>query len=157
MNHDYRDIRNRIPEETRWWDEYAVPRYCEFSPDAVADIYADEAALVGIACQGCGCLFDVAFSKSALTDGGSLAEAINNHTIHYGDPPNIGCCGAGPTMNSEPLRVLEYWHRHHQEFTREADPAHPGLRIVTSGDYFAWRRDPKLEIPIWAAAEQPKP
>ena len=40
----------------------------------------------------------------------TLSERIRDMTIAYGDPPNIGCCPAGPTMNSVPRRVLEYWY-----------------------------------------------
>lgn len=53
----------------------------------------------------------------------SLRDSILAGTIHYGDPPNAGCCPAGPTMNCWDLRVLEFWHQHDHE----------------------WRRDPVLE------------
>jgi hypothetical protein len=107
------------------------------------DIYADECALILIACQGCGHEYPVAMSIStgwakamAQGSGGTfrtLAERIRDGSIHYGDPPNTGCCAAGATMNSEPKRVLEYWHK-------------PG-RIK-------WERDPTLEIDVdgWAEA-----
>jgi len=135
MWQDYTDIRSKIPEEPQWWDEHAVPRYCLFAPDEVADIYADEAALVQIACQGCGTKFHVAFSCSmidraaSMANGGaslSLAQMIGNKTLHYGDPPNVQCCAAGPTMNSEPRRVLEYWRK----------------------VQFDWQRDNGLEVDI---------
>jgi len=138
MNCDYEDIRSRIPEQPKWFDEEGVPRYCDFSPCKVANIYADEVALAGITCQGCGTRFKVAFSRSrnsamvAQVMGHtwvppSLADQIRSKEIHYGDPPNTGCCPAGPTMNSEPRRVLEYWQR-------EAG--------------IDWKRDPSLEIDI---------
>ena len=36
---------------------------------------------------------------------------IRDGTLHYGDPPNIGCCLTGPSMNVVDVRVLEYWHK----------------------------------------------
>lgn len=54
--------------------------------------------------------------------------------LHYGDPPNIHCCAAGPTMNSIPIRVLEYWSR--------------------ENPLLDWQRDPALEVeitPEWAS------
>jgi hypothetical protein len=109
MHNDYSDITSRITEPPKWWDEHAVPRYCDFGPEKVANIYADEVALVEIACQNCGRRFQVAFVADLmrhLARGGSdkpynrdnLAQAIRGGIIHYGDPPNTGCCPAGPTM-----------------------------------------------------------
>jgi hypothetical protein len=130
MNQDYDDIRSRIPEPPKWWDEEAVPRYCDFHPKELANIYASEAALVGITCQGCGERFKVAFARDrhgailASIDQKpykSIAELIRSKELHYGDPPNTGCCPAGATMNSEPRRVLEYWSRPELEWAR--DPA----------------------------------
>lgn len=113
MNHHYKDIRDRLGPPW-WWDERAVPRYCAFAPREVADIYAREAALVMIACQNCGRRFKVAFSYSGMDfirDIPPLWKRIQRGTLHYGDPPNAGCCPAGPSMNSEPILVLEYWER----------------------------------------------
>lgn len=136
MNCDYADIRGKISEPPQWFDEYAVPRYAAFAPQRAANIYADECALVEISCQNCGTRFRVAFSRSksgahleANRHGGepiSLAQTIRGKTIHYGDPPNIGCCPSGPTMNSGPLHVLEFWHRPERK----------------------WERDPELEIDV---------
>lgn len=124
MNHDYSDIRERIPEKPKWFDENAVPRYCRFSPHEVSDIYADEAALVLITCQGCGHQFKVGFSSSLISKTHSqlqcpLAEAIKDISLHYGDPPNINCCAPGASMNSEPRRVIEYWHRVGSDWKRD--------------------------------------
>lgn len=151
MHHHYNDIRSRIPEPPTWWDEHAVPRYGPFRPDATADIYADEVALVEIACQNCGQRFPVAFTTSrservmrvamrgfapvdvkAIDAAGreaaddTLAKAIRGGWLHYGDPPNA-CCASGATMNCDDLRVLEYWHK---------------------PDRFTWVRDTSLEIKI---------
>lgn len=110
----YDDITSRLGEP-RWWDEYGVPRYCEFGPDEGANIYARQIALAVIQCQGCGREFKVAFSSdgidAALAERMTLAEAIRERALHYGDPPNIDCCAAGPTMSSVARRVLEFWDR----------------------------------------------
>lgn len=120
MHQSYADITEQLGEPL-WWDEIGVPRYCEFSPRQANNIYASEVVLYAVACQDCGREFKVASSldryAAAYTDSEGvvrtrrLADAIRARKLHYGDPPNIGCCLAGPTMNSVPLRVLEYWHR----------------------------------------------
>lgn len=124
MHNAYRDIRSRIPESPRWWDENAVPRYGLFATDRIADVYAEECALVMIACQNCRKEFMVAFSSSqhrAWIEAGmgdaesfesakhAIAKDIRNGTLHWGDPPNVECCPAGPTMNCLDIMVLEYW------------------------------------------------
>lgn len=139
MHQRYDDILDRIGEAPQWFDENAVPRFKAFAPDACADIYACEAVLALITCQDCGHPFKVAFSHSrlrqALRNDRSLAEDIREKTLHFGDPPNIGCCAAGPTMNSEPRRVLEYWYQ---------------------DDRFQWSRAAELEVdiqPSWVGPE----
>lgn len=131
MHRRYNDILDRIPEPPTWFDEYAVPRFCTFAPDRIADIYATETALVEIACQDCKHAFLVAFSMGRMEtvlhpDRPTLAGRIRERTLHYGDPPNIQCCPAGPTMNSDPIRVVEFWQR----------------------DSFDWERKPELEVPL---------
>lgn len=136
MHNGYDDIRERINEPPKWWDENAVPRYCDFSPKETANIYADEAALVLIGCQNCGREFMVCFScsqsqimmaKARGYNARTLADQIKDKTIHYGDPPNADCCAAGATMNCDDLRVFEYWHR---------------------PDHFDWVRDSFLETDV---------
>jgi ferredoxin len=143
MHAYYEDILSNVPLEPLWFDENAVPRYCDFAPDKIANIYADECALMRISCQGCGLCLSVAMSESRalritsqLKLSATLAEQIESHAIHYGDPPNIQCCASGPTMNSVPRLVLEYWKR--------------GLKAPQ------WERDPTLErdiVPDWWDAE----
>ena len=116
MNTEYDDIRALIAEPPRWWDEFAVPRYCDFHPRRAANIYAREAALLLIECQACGMEFRVCMSAA----GGRMADAIRDGSLHYGDPPNVRCCEAGPTMNCDDVRVLEYWRRELLEWTRNA-------------------------------------
>ena len=141
MNHHYADIRTRLGEPT-WFDEHAVPRYCSFAPAHLANIYADEAALVEIECQSCSMQFEVAFSWS-LCDAvmppfswdsplPCLAWQIVDRSLHYGDPPNVRCCPAGPTMNSVPRRVRQYWRSRH----------------------FTWERVGEREIPLDDAVPQ---
>lgn len=129
MNHHYFDIRSRIAEPPTWFDEHGVPRYCEFAPKECSNIYAREVALVRIACQGCGNGFQVCLS-AGLGDV-LLSKLVETRELHYGDPPNIDCCAAGPSMNSIPQRVLQFW--------RAAE--------------FSWHRVPELEVditPDWA-------
>lgn len=139
MNHHYKDIRDKLGEPS-WWDEVAVPRYCDFSPLRSHDTYADEVVLLEIECQNCARPFKVCKSSSAverLNSGyglaGMLYDDITLGCIEYGDPPNVECCPSGATMSSIAIRVLEYWHR--------------------SEDGFDWVRVPALEIgvrPEWA-------
>ena len=139
MRHHYDDIRSRIAEEPRWFDEKAVPRYCEFHPDRTANIYAREAVLFRIRCQGCPQTFDVCMSwsmgvREALArppvTSSPLPGLIRTGALHYGDPPNVRCCPAGPTMNSEPMRVLQFW--------RQGGP----------NAAFEWVRVPDLEVAL---------
>lgn len=137
MNHHYRDIRSRITEEPTWFDEAAVPRYCAFSPMETANIYATEVALLLIACQACGREFRVCMTSSAMDvvlERGLVSELIQSGQLHYGDPPNVECCPAGPTMNSVPRQVLEFW-RLGKGHAYERDPA---LEVALKPD---WLRD----------------
>lgn len=84
-----------------------MPRYCDFAPKYAANIYAREVALMLIQCQSCRQQFKVCMSGGR----GSIAGAIKDGSLHYGDPPNIQCCAAGPSMNCIDVRVLECWRR----------------------------------------------
>lgn len=151
MHIRYSDILDRIPEPPLWFDENAVPRYCTFSPKSTAYFYAREAALVLIECQSCATPFKVAFTewnlREELWDDNkekikNISDLISDGSIHYGDPPNIRCCCAGPTMNSVPIRVLEYWY---QPVIRD-EGVEDGLIIDPKATEF--RRDPDFEIEI---------
>lgn len=115
MSHHYADILALSPDPPRWWDERRVPRFCAFHPSEIADIYADEAALLLIRCQSCGREFKVAMSRSTydrhIRRRSYLANDIKANRITYGDPPNARCCPAGPTMSAVEVRVIEYWQR----------------------------------------------
>ena len=143
MRPTYEDIRGRIAEEPTWHDEHGCPRYGEFDPRSVPDIYATEAVLLAVECQGCGKAFYVALSSSkarrafsrwrqgnpADVRGPTLAEQVRNRLINYGDPPNADCCSCGPVMNSEPRKVLQFWERRRFEWVRV-----PELEIDVTAD-----------------------
>jgi len=113
----YADILALTDKEPLWFDECGVPRFTPFSPVHLNNIYAQYAVLLLIECQACRMPFQVALterSQSTLMPKDrcrSMHEHIRGGTVHYGDPPNIQCCEAGPTMNSVPRRVIEYWTR----------------------------------------------
>jgi len=112
----YSDITKRIKEEPKWYDENGVPRYEEFHPRWCPNIYADEVVLMEIECQECGkrMLVELSWSKTEKIFSGkmSLEERIKKRLIHYGDPPfHDGDCIAGVTMNSIPIRVVQFWRR----------------------------------------------
>ena len=140
MHRHYADILALAAAPPLWFDEHAVPRFAPFTPDIIADISADEAVLLMIACQNCRIEFHVALSSSYIKrivrkafEGNHvpmLAAQITAKTLHYGDPPNMGCCPAGPTMNCIDLRVLEYWRKN------------------TTTNRWKWERDLSLETEI---------
>jgi len=131
MKHPYRDIHEATGDrEPLWYDENGVPRYCEFTPGDVPNIYADQAVLYVIQCAGCGQLFTVAVScdsaisrydflaplAEAAREGRDLAEAISYGDAPYHDYPGghgapAGGQCAGTTMISDTVRVLEVWRR----------------------------------------------
>jgi hypothetical protein len=138
----YDDIFSRINEPPHWFDEYAVPRYCAFAPDKLANIYASEAVLAEIACQVCKHLFRVAFSEANWRSG-TVADAIRSRTLTFGDPPNYCCCN-NAHMSSEPRKVIQYWRRHDPKYTRlDGDSV-----IVSDLAFNSWARDTSLEIDI---------
>lgn len=132
MNNEFDDITSRIAEAPSWYDDNGTPRYGAFTPRALPNIYASEAVLLEVACQGCKELFSVGMGWTNYgfdPDDLSMRQQIKDKMLHYGDPPNTRCCPAGPTMNSEPRRVLEYWHK-----SRDTG--------------YEWKRDETMEIDI---------
>ena len=116
----FSDILSRIAEPPSWYDENGTPRWGDFEPDLVAGFYANEAVLMRILCQGCRRPFDVAMSRHRLDChkcGGEwvpeapLEEHVRGGTLHYRDPPNIQCCASGLSMNSIPVKVLQFWKK----------------------------------------------
>lgn len=118
MKHFFADIVDRIPDPPKWFDENGTPRYNDFGPDEVPDIYAAECCLLQITCQNCRRPFDVGFSWYKYADERRLTERVEDNSIHYGDPPNMGCCDAGVTMNSVPRQVLQFWRREGADWRR---------------------------------------
>lgn len=112
MKNEYSDITSRILEPPTWWDCNGVPRYGDFHPGKSPSIYAKEIVLLRIMCQGCGCGFDVEVNWSEI-DFYHHRPALSGRLrgIYYGDPPNVGCCPAGPTMSSISVRTLQFWRR----------------------------------------------
>ena len=119
MHRYYKDILSRISEQPKWFDEYAVPRYCDFEPNKCANIYTNECALVLIQCQACHHKFQVCFSEKPFSYG-KIWKRIQSKEMHYGDPPNIECCAEGLAMTSESIRVLEYWKKVDYEWVRNS-------------------------------------
>jgi hypothetical protein len=129
MRGHYKDILDRIDEPPAWFDDYGVPRFGDFSPRHLGNIYAREAALAEVSCQNCGRMFKVALSDAFTSKHLGLSDEIRLGRVHYGDPPNVHCCDAGASMNSVMHRVLEYWLRDDE----------------VSMD---WQRDPTFEGPV---------
>ncbi|MBY2932441.1 hypothetical protein [Rhizobium leguminosarum] len=129
MHQHYKDILDRIDEPPAWFDDYGVPRYGDFSPRHLGNIYASEAALAEVSCQQCGRMFKVALTEALTGKCLGLGDEIRLRRVEYGDPPNVDCCGAGATMNSVMHRILEYWFRDYE---------------VSMG----WQRDPTFEGPV---------
>jgi hypothetical protein len=136
MHGHYKDILDRIDEPPAWFDDDGVPRFGDFSPRHLGNIYAAEAALAEVSCQGCGRMFKVALTDSFTSKGLGLSDEIRLGRVHYGDPPNVNCCGAGSSMNSVMHRILEYWSRDYE----------------VSMD---WRRDPTFEGQVAEAPLDP--
>ncbi len=118
MKQSYRDITSRLEQSPKWYDENGTPRYDKFVPGDQADIYACEVALCEIQCQSCKRKFRVVMSSNGHGKTNPIHERVEQHTLHYGDPPNAHCCPAGPTMNSEMLGVLEFWRRSGPDWIR---------------------------------------
>lgn len=108
MHTYYGDILKLTQKKPLWWDENAVPRFCRFSPQQIANIYAGYCCLMLIACQNCNHPFKVAMSWNTEP---TFKKDFDIRLIHYGDPPNASCCAAGPTMNCMDLQVLQWWTR----------------------------------------------
>lgn len=125
MKASYQDIRAAAhPEEPQWWDDNGVPRYIAFHPDHCPDIYTSEVVLLEIECQECREKMLVEIHNDNPCDRLSLSKSVETHIrhsgqrnnpfpFHYGDPPyHVGNgCAAGRTMNSLPVRIVQFWRR----------------------------------------------
>src|SRR6056297_56366 len=83
----YKDIKSRIDEAPKWYDEQGVPRYDDFHPSMANNFYAKEAILLQIACQNCHQKFKACLTQRTLQIHklGSFENKLD--TLHYGDPP----------------------------------------------------------------------
>lgn len=146
MHNSYKDIIDRIKEEPKWWDDNAVPRYCDFHPRHSPNIYANQVILLRIACQGCGKQFKVErnwspFHQMHTMNGTSFDQRLDN--IYFGDPPNAGCCPVGPTMSSISLHIDEFWERESYDWKRLTQFERLPIESLTS--YFELDSDAVLE------------
>jgi len=145
MHAGYEDIIEAVGKAPLWWDQHGVPRFRPHHPDLAADIYADEVVLLRIACQRClgeqrvqmtwsamdAVRWSIRVEWAALRNGEifdqskarhTLADAVRDGTIHYGDPPHHDdggeFCHAGCTMNVWDLKVEEFWTRPELDWVR---------------------------------------
>lgn len=128
MKPNYRDIIKKagVP---RWFDENGVPRYVDFHPSLCVMAGAQESFLVEVRCQGCGTAFPVALTWKRdcsayghiLRPQDKLTQTGGNN-LHYGAPPNVGCCDADPTMSSDFHCIVEAW-------IRSAGPGSPWVQL----------------------------
>jgi hypothetical protein len=132
-----------------WFDEGGVPRYVPFHPNRCALLGAEEALLAEVRCQGCGQPFLVAltwrdaghypqFQGLTLPPADRLTK-IGGNSLHYGDPPDIGCCDAGPTMGSDFHRIVQAW-------IRTAGPMAPWIQLDQEAIDAI---DAKSEVGVW--------
>jgi hypothetical protein len=109
---DYADIVTRLGDPL-WWDRNGVPRYEPFHPHHCG-VYAKYVALLLVTCQNCRREFKVAseWPKEFIRGEVELPSPTSIGSFHYGDPPRHDWekCLVGDTENSEPRRVLEFWH-----------------------------------------------
>ena len=82
MKHTFDDIRSRISEPPSWFDSNGTPRYGEFTPNACPNIYADEVALVEIACQCCNEKFLVEIHHAMYYRDMGVEARIRNGSLH---------------------------------------------------------------------------
>lgn len=122
---DYKDIRSRIDEEPKWFDGNGVPRYDVFTPDMLG-VYDTKALLVEIMCQACSqrILVGEGWTRYSFLNNGSLSfptlEEIATG-FQYADPPWHSCKGAGESMNSISVRIVEAWEREKLEWARRPE------------------------------------
>ena len=108
MHQCYDDILRRIPEPPRWFDDAGVPRYDAFAPEHLANIYASEASLADVSCQGCGTRFTVTLTNAFADEDLSLGDMIRLRRARSGYPSNVGRCPGTLTMSSaRPAAVSE--------------------------------------------------
>jgi hypothetical protein len=152
MLHDYKDIRDRIDEEPKWFDTHGVPRYCEMNPSECPNIYADLVMFVNIACQSCGERFNVEMHSSSMDRAmaihrGHLGEEsfkVENVSIdpirHYGDPPRHNGC-AGETMNCDDPYLLEVHRKIKSEWVKDSQESIDEINKKSREEYINSRKN----------------
>lgn len=107
MLSSYEDIRSRISEAPKWFDQHGVPRYGEFHPALSPNLYAKEVVLYEVACQSCDTRFLVE-SNWSVRAASSLTELVETKALRYGDPPCQECL-SGSSMLSVPIKTVQFW------------------------------------------------
>lgn len=116
MKPKYEDIRKKIKEYPKWFDEHGVPRYEKFNPELASNIYASQVALIKIKCQNCNEEFFVELNSESY-DKFDLKRQIDCYGIlSYGDPPIHDC--VGDTMGSISIKIIEFWEKRDFDFVR---------------------------------------
>lgn len=116
MRCNYKDITSKLGRP-KWYDESGCPRYCNFVPTKVSNIYAEEVALFEIACQACGDKFLMAESWDDRDwfreqTRGISARLKDKEYFGFGDPPCFfNKCASGCTMCSDTIRCVEFWQK----------------------------------------------
>lgn len=121
MKPAYKDILALTDRSPIWWDENGVPRYAPFHPSMLG-VYDQFAILAEIACQSCPALLLVGKGSTCL-ETQALPELVAGFI--YGDPPRHNCPGAGETMSSEEVRVVEAWEKERFEWVRRPEMEGP--------------------------------
>lgn len=114
MTQEFTDITSKMGKP-KWYDTKGFPRYCTFHPNRTSNIYAQYVALILIGCQSCQKTWRVAVSIHMLDVLGEHFQFPTKTDIgsfHYGDPPShVKHDHRGSTMNSIPIRVIEFWKK----------------------------------------------
>ncbi len=126
MDPNYNDIRSRIAEEPTWFSRGGVPRYGAFEPGALG-VYDQYAILAEIQCQSCRVRIKIGLGYQRFGFYWGKEEPVTwsmegvAEAFAYGDPPRHGCPGAGETMSSDDLRIIEAWEREDSEWVRRPE------------------------------------
>lgn len=115
---NYTDIISKLGTPV-WFTQDGYPRYCEYHPSECG-IYHKFSALILVKCQSCGRDFKIGtisdyYKIYLLKRAGQISDDMSElkkvrYALEYcGDPPNIECCSAGPTMTVEHVSFLEIW------------------------------------------------
>lgn len=114
----YDDIISKLGEPL-WFSKDGYPRYCKYIPSECG-VYHKFSALCLVKCQACGKEFKIGTATNLIdiwyreTQGHIDKNMTELEKIRYvleysGDPPNVDCCAAGPTMTVEFVSFLEMW------------------------------------------------